>query len=178
MTMTDIPTAADSFAGPPPALGRFVPTNHAGALAVFVPLGFESGRQFPWGAKDCCDTAVFIVAGEGAGAEWATAEVSGARMAGQLAACIGEMVLGRIVEQGTGAKRPYVVAKPSAEDIKLGNQWLSNPRNKAKVERALRQAKLAAEDAGFAKPAVDEPAVTGTPAPPPVTRHDDDEPGY
>jgi hypothetical protein len=173
--MTDFPTTADSFAGAPPAFGRFVPTNHAGALAVFVPLAFEANRVFPWGNKDCCDAAVWIVAGEGAGAEWQTAEVSGARMAGQLAARIGQMVLGRIVEQGTGAKRPYVVAAPSEDDIKLGNTWLAASNNRAKVERALRQAALAqavadaTPDLAAAKPS------TELPPPPPVTQRDEPE---
>jgi hypothetical protein len=173
--MTDFPTSADSFAGPPPAQGFFSPSNHKNALGIFVAKVFEPNKVMPFGTRDCTTTAVFIIAGEGAGAEWPAAEITGVRMSGQLAGCIGSKVLGRIVEQGSGAKKPFVIASPTAEDIALGNQWLSNPRNAAKVERALR----AAEDAGLAKPAP-QPAAAGTdlPAPPPVTVRDADEPGY
>jgi hypothetical protein len=170
---TDFPTTADAFAGPPPAQGFFSPSNHKNALALFVPKAFEPSKVMPFGTRDCTTAAVFILVGEGAGAEWPAAEITGVRMSGQLASCIGQKVLGRIVEQGSGAKKPFVVATPTAEDIALANTWLAAGNNAAKVARALRAAEDGAE--GSARPT----ATSGDmPAPPPVTRADDDQPTY
>lgn len=163
-------TGADDFAGPPPPLGFFSPSNHKGALALFVPKQFVPNMTFTFGVKDCCISAVWILVGEGAGAEWPAAEVSGAKMAGQLAARIGGKVLGRIVEQGTGAKKPFVIAPPSEEDKVLANNWLAAGDNRRKVERAITVANEPAQPAGPTGPTVT--LTGGLPTPPPVTNHD------
>lgn len=171
--MTELGNHGDTFEGAPPPMAYFSPSNHKGALVLFAPQRFEAGKEFPFGRRDCTVSAVWVIVGEGAGCEWPAAEITGVMMATQLAARIGGKVLGRIVEHGSGAKKPYVVASPTAEDIALAMRWLDAGDNRAKVERAQ-------ASAGSAPVAATEPSVAaepmpayGLPTPPPVTRTDE-----
>lgn len=173
--MTELGNHGDTFEGAPPPMGFFSPSNHKGALVLFVPQAFEANKEFPFGRRDCTISAVWVIVGNGAGCEWPAAEITGVMMAGQLATRIGGKVLGRVVEQGSGAKKPFVIATPTSDDIALAMQWMAAGDNRSKVERAQR---AAAEPAPVpaAAPVAGAGEVTGPlglPTPPPVTRTDE-----
>lgn len=171
MTMTELGNHGDTFEGAPPPMGFFSPSNHKGALVLFVPLAFEPNKEFPFGRRDCTVSAVWVIVGEGAGCEWPAAEITGVKMAGQLAARIGGKVLGRITEQGSGAKKPFVIASPSNDDVTLALQWQAAADNRAKVARAQASAGSASAPVASAEATVADPS--GWPSPPPVTRTDE-----
>lgn len=163
--MTNLPTAADDFDGAPPPMGFFSPTNHVGALALFVPKQFVAQKEFSYGVKDATISAIWVIQGEGAGCFWANADVAGVKMASQLSAKIGGKVLGRIVkEPGTG-NRAYVIAPPTEEDKRIASIWMDADNHRAQVAEA-QQAKP--------EPVLASAGATagGLPVPPPVTTYD------
>lgn len=147
----------DYAAPPPPASLYFSPTKHVGALVLMTPT-HTAEEDKPWGRVSSVFASVFILQGEGAGAEFDNVGISNAQLAGQLRRVMGTKVLARLAPQG----RSVVISAPSGADIEVAKRWEQN--NPGKAEKAMK-----------CEPAPQQPAHQpaqpggGMPPPPPVT---------
>lgn len=142
-----------------PTSAYFTPGKHVGALVLFTPThdGYETK---PWQADPVAVVyaSCFVLQGEGAGSEFASASINNLALAGQLRAAIGTKLLGRLATQG----RSIVLKAPTEDDIAVAQRWES--ANPGKTERAMR-----AKEIHHTAPAP-QAQQGGMPTPPPVTQ--------
>ncbi len=123
---------SDEWAPPAPATAFFSPTKHLDALVVVASVKVEHDVEKFEEVKDVVKAGVWIIQGEGAGAEFEDAEISNVLLFKQLAPLVGKYTLGRIKREGRSA----VLAPASDEDKVTASTWMSRG-GRAKVDAVL-----------------------------------------
>ncbi len=159
---------SEGFIQPPAPTGFFAPTRYLGRVVAVAPYKLELGAQHFSEIKDLIHCAIWVILGEGAGAEFPSTKLSNAKLVSQLQPLIGKFTAGRLAEgpASSSGKKPVILAELSAEELEAANNWLARG-GKAKIDAALA--------AGARQAAAPPPmqgngyAGGGMPAPPPVT---------
>lgn len=112
----------------PPASTSGVPWEELmGRLLVVEPTEHETGIQTTFGEKEAIRATVTVIDQDEPEA-YENVLIFGLVMIGQLRPRLGQMVLGRLTQGApkAGQKPPWRIEEATAQDQKLGGDWLRN----------------------------------------------------
>lgn len=110
---------------PPPATNEFDLINLAGELVFIVVGGCHPAQNTRFGVKPVIRGAVVILTGPEAGKEYVDVLVFNSRIVRRLRGVVGDVVLGRIAIDATGANRAVELEDPTPADEQIASGWHS-----------------------------------------------------